>query len=69
MSRGLLLKGQSLFIKLVHMLVRLVRMSFDILDSNGKANIHPGPDISWNHFGSVEDVPGPDISVDDPDIT
>ena len=26
-------------------------MRYDILDSNGKANIHSGPDITWNIFG------------------
>ena len=52
MSRGLpLLKGQSLFMKLGHTWARFVRMRYDILDSNGKANIHPGPDTIWNHFG------------------
>ena len=30
---------------------RFVRMRYDILDSNGKANIHSGPDITWNNFG------------------
>ena len=39
------------FMKLGHTWARFVRMRYDILDSNGKANIHSGPDITWNHFG------------------
>ena len=38
--------------KLGHTQARFVRMRYDpILDSHGKANIHPGLDITWNHFG------------------
>ena len=38
--------------KLGHMQARFGRMRYDtILDSHGKANIHPGLDITWNHFG------------------
>ena len=39
------------FMKLGHTWARFVRMRYDILDSNGKANIHSGPDITWNIFG------------------